>query len=344
LAIGVALALASAVATILVLEIVFRLFFPQTMMTPRFDYLPSIGIINFPDVKMRHRKPGVFDFTYTVNKDRYRGDLVDFNTTTPKILVLGDSYSFGIGVQDDETYSFLLNKLLGAKYKVVNLANGGWGLTHEIVRYLTFGKKFHPKIVILQFCKNDVADNMLTPLVKWNGEKGRFELRKVEQKRVNRFRRIIAFSKPVYRLLTGHSQVYNFVRDRLYYIVAKRDRSENFQQVEAGEKGPSAGDEASTASAGEKYYIELLDHFAQLLAESNVKLIMISVQGHLDLFPAIKAEVERLEKAGRLTYLETRDWFELDKSCISPEGHHWGAKAHKEIAEHLAEYILNDLK
>jgi hypothetical protein len=359
IAIRIALVLVSLTVALIVLEVGFRLFYPQTMLTPRYDYLPDIGIVNFPNVKMRHRRPGVFSFTYSINAERYRGPLIPFDSPTTKIVVLGDSSSFGFGVQDDETFSAVLNRLFAGRYEVVNLGNGGWGLTHEIVRYLTFGAKYHPRIVILQFCENDPGDNMLTPLVRWDAQRQAFIRRPVQQKRINTFRRIVGFSKPLYTLLTGHSQTYNFFRDGFYRLVMKKDREGNaaeFLAVKTSEASRAEASKSATAaqartnsaaaqttttvSAAEAYYNDLLEHFADSLHKSNIRLIMISLQGQLERFPAIRAKVAALNDAGWLTYLDTREWFDAGPAWASREGHNWGAKAHARVAEELANHIL----
>ncbi len=326
----------------LLLEILFRLFFPQVMLTPRYDYLPEIGIINFPSVKMQHRRPGVFHFTYTTNAERYRGELIPFDGGPEKIVVLGDSFAFGYGVQDHETFSARLEHNLGGRYRVVNLGNGGWGLTHQIARYLSFGVKYRPRIVILQFCKNDPEDNLLTPLVAWDDARTTFVLHRIEQKSINRFRQIVAWSKPIYTLLTGHSQTYNFLRNRLYHVARRKDQKENMMQVQTGGAGgPATGksERPAPSSVAEDYYNDLLEHFARCLHDSGVRLIMISVQGHLDSFPAIKAKVVELNRQGILDYLDTREWFDLGPDYCSPEGHDWGAKAHARIADELARHV-----
>jgi len=368
-AVAAGIGLLALIVLLLISEIGFRLFYPQTMLTPRYDYLPEIGIINFPNVTMKHRKPGVFHYTYTVNAERYRGELIPFDSPTSKIVVLGDSHSFGIGVRDDEIYSYLLNKILAGRYQVVNLSNGGWGLTQEIARFLSFGSNYHSNVLILQFADNDPADNMLTPLVTWDATKKSFALRPIQQQRVNMFRRMVACCRPVYTLLTGYSQTYNFFRDHLYRLMARRDREQNFGQYLSGQTTATASTEGkrndlkivqpakakavlakssarSTSKPGarkpspaEVYYADLLDHFARYLKDSGIQLVMISVQGHLDRFPSIKDKVMALRDGGYLAYLETRDWFELDRSYASPEGHVWGSKAHARIAEELGKYL-----
>jgi len=69
----------------------------------------------------------------TVNSDGFRGR--DYSVDKPKgvyrIVVLGDSFTEGLGVNDNETFSYYLEQMLnalnisGKKFEVLNLAVGG---------------------------------------------------------------------------------------------------------------------------------------------------------------------------------------------------------------------------
>ena len=68
-------------------------------------------------------------------------------------------------------------------------------------------------------------------------------------------------------------------------------------------------------------------------------MLMISVNGELDRFPAIKAKIRELDQDGFLEYIDVQPWFSGVTDFASPEGHKWGAKAHKIIGEHLAAVV-----
>ena len=140
---------------------------------PRYEFLDEIGIIPKKNVIMKHSVRGYSTKTYTINEQRYRGDLISIDDQSKKIIVLGDSHSFGVGVNDHETFSFKLDKLLG-DHKVINLSSPGWGLTHQINRYLTIGENHKPEIIIIQFCSNDPSDNKREESIIWDKDKLEF--------------------------------------------------------------------------------------------------------------------------------------------------------------------------
>jgi len=80
-----------------------------------------------------------------------------------RILVLGDSVTFGPVVPDDKTYTRILaNKLQAAGYnaEVINISYGRWGTDQELEALTQEGVKYKPNLIVLQFDTNDIADNV----------------------------------------------------------------------------------------------------------------------------------------------------------------------------------------
>src|SRR5262245_31448754 len=80
-----------------------------------------------------------------------------------RILVLGDSVTFGPVVPDDKTYTRILaNKLQAAGYnaEVINISEGGWGTDQELEALAQEGVKYKPNLIVLQFDTNDLSDNV----------------------------------------------------------------------------------------------------------------------------------------------------------------------------------------
>lgn len=78
-----------------------------------------------------------------------------------RILILGDSYAFGLYVNNEETYPFLLEEELLKKGYKVEVLNAGYADGHdtdqEYVWLLNEGLKYHPDVIILGFFHgNDV--------------------------------------------------------------------------------------------------------------------------------------------------------------------------------------------
>jgi len=52
--------------------------------------------------------------------------------------------------------------------------------------------------------------------------------------------------------------------------------------------------------------------------------------------------VKRLQAEGILEYVDAADWLKGESEYSSPEGHLWGAKAHRIIGEHLGELVRSE--
>jgi len=82
---------------------------------------------------------------------------------TLRVLMLGDSLTFGWGVDFDKTTSKLLEKKLnedGIKSEVINAGVGNYNTSMEVAYFFSEGKKYNPDIIVLNYFINDVE---LTP-------------------------------------------------------------------------------------------------------------------------------------------------------------------------------------
>jgi lysophospholipase L1-like esterase len=112
-----------------------------------------------------------FNHFVNTNSEGTRGD--NFSSEKPnntyRILFLGDSMTFGWGVDDDKTYPFLVEKYLNSigklngNYTKIETINAGFadGLTLDsYYLYLKeIGRKYKPDLVVLDlFPYNDISD------------------------------------------------------------------------------------------------------------------------------------------------------------------------------------------
>lgn len=86
----------------------------------------------------------VYDVIYTSNQYSLRISPHDINqsATLPKdyknLAFFGCSFTFGVGVNDNETWPYLVEKISGGKYRSYNFALGGYG-PHQMLRMLQTG-------------------------------------------------------------------------------------------------------------------------------------------------------------------------------------------------------------
>lgn len=79
---------------------------------------------------------------------------------TLRILAIGDSVTFGMGVAQDETFPRQLESLLGAQHgmpvEVLNMGMPGYNTAHQLAQLREVGLALQPKLVVLGFLYNDV--------------------------------------------------------------------------------------------------------------------------------------------------------------------------------------------
>lgn len=74
-----------------------------------------------------------------------------------RVLVLGDSFAWGYGVEESERFSQRLEKSLGVE--VINAGVSGYSTDQELLWYKNEGIKYETDLVILVMAGNDVGDN-----------------------------------------------------------------------------------------------------------------------------------------------------------------------------------------
>jgi GDSL-like Lipase/Acylhydrolase family len=92
-------------------------------------------------------------------RDRER--TIQRRPNTLRILVLGDSGTYGAIVGQVDTYTAILERKLranGVDAEVINMSYGGWGTDQELEALTLEGVSYKPDLVILQFCTNDPFD------------------------------------------------------------------------------------------------------------------------------------------------------------------------------------------
>lgn len=75
-----------------------------------------------------------------------------------RILMLGDSLTFGWGVPLNDTFSKRIERLYmerGVNAEVINTGVGNWNTVQQVQYYITKGHLFNPDIVVLNYFIND---------------------------------------------------------------------------------------------------------------------------------------------------------------------------------------------
>lgn len=307
-------------------EVFLLVFNPQVSYFPRWDSSREYGLVLPKNKTIVHKRPGKWEYRYTINEYGCRGKAVPMATSYDKmnIVVLGDSYAMGTAVNDSEEFAAVIARELGGRANVINTGVGGWGLTQEIRRFYEFGRLYNPAVVILQFCANDPGEDLAYRVTTM--ENGTFMFHDVPYSR-NVVTNFLSKSSVV-----QHSQLYIFFRNMHWRAGQKKPRTGN-AHMEA--PVPS---QVQVPSDAERFYNELIDGFAADLHARGIRFIMIAVQGQLNLYPSIREKVTELESRGLLQYVEIEAWLRNETDVTAPEGH-WNKRAHAIIGRNLARII-----
>lgn len=103
-----------------------------------------------------------FSHTVTVDARGFRStgqETTPEGTEVPLVALLGDSFTFGQGVEDEETFAALLPRFTPGPLRVVNAGLPGIGVPQAVVRYQRHVRSLAPEVIVLVvFLGNDLSD------------------------------------------------------------------------------------------------------------------------------------------------------------------------------------------
>ena len=123
------------------------------------------GMVDDPSLGYKHPSSvGYWLGTNQVelNSHGLRDDEIPYNKPAgeKRILVLGDSVTFGWGVSQGETFSdrleYLLNELPGDRWQVINSGVNGYNTEQESTYLRIEGMRYSPDFVLLVYVSNDM--------------------------------------------------------------------------------------------------------------------------------------------------------------------------------------------
>jgi hypothetical protein len=154
---------AGIVLSLVAAEIVARAFMPhwapvtaERVVFWRYD--ATLGWAHAPGQSGRFIHPD-FEVDVRINPQGLRDD--DYAAQPAggrRLLILGDSFGWGFGVELDERFSELIE---GANpdWEVINASVSGYGTDQDLLYMRTAGVAFRPDVVLLLFHENDLENN-----------------------------------------------------------------------------------------------------------------------------------------------------------------------------------------
>lgn len=120
-------------------------------------------------------KPGRFSSGWTANVDAssVRSNGGSISTASRPILAIGDSFTFGDEVEDNETWAAHLERILNKR--VLNAGVGAYGIDQDFLRAELLVDEYDPDVVILSFISDDINRTEYSYYPYGNGWKPYFE-------------------------------------------------------------------------------------------------------------------------------------------------------------------------
>jgi lysophospholipase L1-like esterase len=215
--------LASLFVALLISEIAVRWLAPQPLIPVMEDEWSGLQTLR-PNVTGRHRVPHLFDEQYSTDARGLRR-MQSIDTAAWRILCLGDSFTFGVGASEGNTYpQWLQRNLMADRAEVINAGVPGTGTGEQVLLYKYRLASLHPRIIVLGY-HNDLQDDAARQLFQ-RAPDGTIKPRPLAEiaaagQRIRRLRALVN-AIPGYRFICERSQLVNLVRRAVSTSLKKR--------------------------------------------------------------------------------------------------------------------------
>ena len=308
-------------------EATLRAYYPQQLLSPAFtDRFGDPAFMTNSRIKNTTED---FDVTYHTNSLGFRGRDYGFGKKpgTYRILALGGCLTFGLGVEDIETFSAQLEKRLNAgssrlRFEVINLSPMGGGLGSQEFLYRAIGRRYHPDLVISHIFFPGVLDYPYVAkknLIPYDEYRLRAE-------RIQRLVRLF----PGYAYLCEHSHLWALLRLRLQ---AQQDALHAQRWADA-----AAGKDSTDL---ERTGIATFDALARRVCSDKASLLVLKQRGALNPYPLLDEYLRRKTAAGACFLA-----LDLDmgpQHLISGKDWHWSRQGHAAVAERVLAFLKGGL-
>ena len=254
-----------------------------------------------------------------------------------RVLVLGDSFGFGVGLDEDHTVAAFLQHQFAidhVKADVTSMSLSGYSTDQELILFKEAGARLSPKIVLLLMCDNDFEENT-RDFEYLSYYKPYFTLAGAS---------LVAHNSPVPRLTAGQrvrlrlgqdSELWNFVRSR-------ESATPAFQAVlnlfEVAIPRTTADDPYALTAA-------LLRELRHEVESAGGRLVIVNAAQrgeHIERFVRLRRHYLRPEGFNFMRMedtLEPARLAEPTKRWDFPKDRHWDADASALAAEAIYEHL-----
>lgn len=344
---NLALLFGSLLFVFVVFEILVRIFSPQIFdIHPRGMYTTDqdVGYALTPDYE-GHLQRNEFSTRISVNEQGLRGNsLGPRRDEVTRVLVLGDSFAFGYGVEEHESFPAYLETCLNSTgagtFEVLNAGVPGYGTVDQLNFLRSRGEALAPDFVILQFLSSNDLDENLYPATEWADVNDGWLVYKNESYET-------ALKLPPWKRfelwVKAHIHSAGFISERIGYLVLKSSLFPGFEMDVWRER---------FSEEQEKLFEEALTDIQDHVADLGAGLLFLYVTDQGPVLarnePQLRSEalVERVLSKRGIDWINTyrlmREHQDKDGFYFPLDGH-WNSAGHRFAAEVLCRQVVTSL-
>ncbi|HET9905173.1 MAG TPA: SGNH/GDSL hydrolase family protein [Anaerolineales bacterium] len=250
-----------------------------------------------------------------------------------RIMVLGDSFAWGYGVEESERFSQLLEKSL--EVEVINAGVSGYSTDQELLWYKNEGIKYDTDLVILVIAGNDVGDNE-QQLVSTIYYKPRFVLENDQ---------LVLTGSPVPETTQQGKIIYSLSqRSSLAFFLVQRyfDLRSLFGKTKSNSDHvtlPISGD--TVAKEPFKLTIAIIDEIKNIAESRKAKFMIVTTERWWNYASeeTYKDFLTALRRKGFLVLdVESMPGFDPEEMIIPNDGH-WNQSGHNFVSQKIKSFI-----
>jgi len=282
-------------------------------------YHPELGWAHEPGVEGVFEKPQ-FRTLVRINQKglRDRDHTYERKDETKRILVLGDSFAWGFGVEQTERFSEHLEEFM--EVEVINAGVSGYSTDQELLWYRSEGIQYRPDLVILVMSGNDAGDN-------------------------HKLRNYMIYGKPRFILegedlkLTGVPVSGVSAQYKVVYYLAQRSALLNAVLAARRQMRARLHSADDTATPYELTRA-LLREIENVASGNGARFMIVTTRvfwSRADKY----ADFVDILRADGFSVLDSEAQFDHDTMIIPGDGH-WNPAGHEFVARKIEEYIRAD--
>jgi hypothetical protein len=307
-------------------------------------YSPDIGLANKTSLRCERITPEYHNLVST-NQFGLRGRETTLCKPpgTTRILCLGDSFTFGKGVEDNETFCSRLEELLNGeartqRFETLNAGVVSYGTSNELIYLRRRGFHFDPDVIVMQFHPNDFDDNLENGLFRLDAG-GRLIL--TSRPYANLKRAIEIYRWIPFKGYLDYSHLFQCARIELNKMILWPGYGSLTRRGDGGNGAvnPNIEGPAITVGNSPEYRLRLTAALLrELFNESNrrgCRLVLIT----FDLAGREKETVAMAAKQTGTPILDFGDLKTQHPEFYYPVDQHWKANGHAYVAQQIAMYL-----